>query len=70
MPLVWDYNLKKAKKRDQRYQIWKLTRQISYGLKPGEKINRAQLKKYWRAIKINPARRAMLKNLLWPKKRS
>ncbi len=70
MVFIWDYNSKKIRRRGKEYIIWKLTRQINYGLQPGEKINATQLKKYWRFVKVDPQRKAMFRNLLWPKKQS
>lgn len=70
MVFIWDYNPKTIRRRGKEYIIWKLIRQLNYGLKSGEKINATQLKRYWRFIKIDPQRKAALRSLLWPKKQS
>ena len=66
----WSTDEKQFKKRDPKgYQIWRLEQMINYG-KPGEKINAAELKKYWSAIKdrIDPNYKSFLEFLLWPQK--
>lgn len=68
MPYVWDYKPTITRKRTKDFIIWKLTRQINYGLKTGEKMNAEQLKKYWRLVKADPAKKAALRSILWPKK--
>lgn len=70
MVVVWDYNPKTMPRRGRDYTIWKLTRQINYGLKKGEKIRALELKRFWRFIKADPGKKAALKALLWPKKQS
>ncbi|MFY9484064.1 MAG: hypothetical protein WAP74_00365 [Patescibacteria group bacterium] len=66
---VWDYNLAKVRKRSPAYRKWRLERLINYGLDRGDRISAKELKRYWAELKISPQRRALLKDLLWQKKR-
>lgn len=55
------------KKSPEKYLVWKIEQQLSYGLDEGEKINRQDLIKYWPIIRerLSPGRRELVKFLLW-----
>lgn len=63
----WSVDEKKLKKSPQKYRLWKLEQQLSYGLDKDEKISRKELVKNWTAIKprLDPDRQKFLSFLLW-----
>ncbi len=64
----WSVDEKQFKKADpEGYQIWRLEQMINWGL-GGEKLDKKLLKKHWDKLFLDPAKKAYLKFLLWPKK--
>lgn len=63
----WSVDLTKLKKKPRIFAIWKIEQAINFGLN-GEKLNKEVLKKYWKKLHIDPARKKFLRFLLWPKK--
>lgn len=63
----WDYDLTKVNKNDPNFIRWRLERLINYGL-GGEKLNADLLKEYWTKLKIDPLKKACLKDMLWTPK--
>lgn len=55
----WSTNTKKLRKDKDKFSIWKLEQLVNFGLGK-EKIKRGELKKYWKAIHIDPAKRKFL----------
>ena len=62
----WSIDEQKLKKNKERYIIWRLEQMVNFGL-AGGKINKSDLKKYWRKIDIDPNRRKFLSLLLGAK---
>lgn len=55
----WSVDETELKKNGEAHAIWRLEQRINYGL--GEqKINKAELKKYWGKIEIDPFKRKAL----------
>lgn len=69
MALVWDYDLKKLKQSKAGLILF-LERLINYGPERGEKINLAQVRRYWGQLNLFPKRRRLLKLLIWGKTQS
>lgn len=63
----WSVDLRELDKDPKKAAIWRLEQAINFGLNR-EKLNRTRLKKYWRKLHLDPARKKFLKFLLWPKK--
>ncbi|NQU83037.1 MAG: hypothetical protein HQ539_03755 [Parcubacteria group bacterium] len=63
----WSVDIKELKKHKKQYKIWRLEQLINFGLGK-EKIDRAELKKYWKFLYIDPDKKKFLSFLLWPKK--
>ncbi|OGV96456.1 hypothetical protein A2W24_00630 [Microgenomates group bacterium RBG_16_45_19] len=63
----WSVDENYLKKSPKKYQLWQLEQQISYGLDPGERIDRHELIASWSQIqgRLDPKRRDFLKFLLW-----
>jgi hypothetical protein len=62
----------KFKKRyPKKYKIWRIAQLINYGL-DGEKLDKKEVKKYWREIEswLDPNKALYIKYLLWGKKPS
>ena len=59
----WSTNEGMLKRDPEKYAIWKIEQMVNFGL-DGEKINGADLKKYWSRLTIDPARRKFLDILL------
>lgn len=59
----WSVDETELKKDPEQYTAWRLEQLIKFGL-DGEKIDKAQLKKYLGAIDIDPAKRRFLQLLL------
>ncbi|KKU68737.1 MAG: hypothetical protein UX89_C0002G0062 [Parcubacteria group bacterium GW2011_GWA2_47_16] len=55
----WSVDETELKKDLERYAIWRLEQRINFGLGE-EKLNRAELKKYWDKIDIDPFKRKAL----------
>jgi hypothetical protein len=63
----WSVDLEELKKSPKKAIIWKIEQSINFGLN-GEKLNKELIKKYWKKLHIDPARKKFLKFLLWPAK--
>ena len=59
----WSVDIKKLKKNREEYAIWKLEQMVNFGL-GGKKIKRSELKKYWKILNIDPAKRKFLSLLI------
>ena len=55
----WSVDETELKKDPEHYAIWRLEQRINFGLGE-EKLNRAELKKYWDKIDIDPFKRKAL----------
>ncbi len=55
----WSVDIKKIRKNKEKYAIWKLEQMVNFGLE-GKKIKRSELKKYWKILNIDPAKRKFL----------
>lgn len=55
----WSIETKKLKKNKDEFIIWKLEQLVNFGL-GNEKIKKSELKKYWKIIDIDPAKRKLL----------
>lgn len=62
----WSVDEKELKKDKKQYAIWKLEQMVNFGL-GGETLNREELKKYWKFLKLDPDKKKYLKMILWPK---
>lgn len=60
----WSTDEKNLKKDPEKYAIWRLEQMINFGLN-GEKIKIKDLKKYWRAINLDKARRRFLELIVY-----
>lgn len=63
----WSVDLEKLEKNPRIATIWKIEQTINFGLN-GEKLNKKLVKKYWKKLRIDPARKKFLQLLLWPKR--
>lgn len=59
----WSTDEEKLKKDPEKYAVWRLEQMVNFGLNGG-KIKESDLKKYWRKLKIDPARRRFLALLI------
>ena len=59
----WSTDEKHLKKHPKKYAIWKLEQMVNFGL-GGEKIKKADLKKYWSQLHLDPAKQSFLSLLL------
>lgn len=68
MVFVWDYDIEKLKK-SKRGRLLLLERQINGGvyLSDKEKLPLQEVKKNWNKFQIDPAKRRLLKMLIWKK---
>lgn len=66
--MAWDYDKIAYDKQAAFDPVWHLTRQIRYGLKDGERINRKNAEANLPRIRIPDNQRAFLELLLWNKK--
>lgn len=58
---IWDYKIpKKWKPETNEEWVWYLERKINYGDLKG--LKPAIIKKFWRHLKIDPAKKIMLQN--------
>ena len=55
----WSTDTKKLRKDKDKFAIWKLEQMVNFGLGK-KKIKKSELKKYWKAINIDPAKRKFL----------
>ena len=55
----WSVDIKKLKKDKEKFAIWKLEQMVNFGL-DGKKIKKSELKKYWKIINIDQAKRKFL----------
>lgn len=55
----WSTDIKKLKKNREKFAIWKLEQMVNFGL-GGKKIKKSELKKHWKIINIDPAKRKFL----------
>lgn len=55
----WSVDIKKLRKDKEKFAIWKLEQMVNFGL-GGKKIKKKELKKYWKVIHIDPAKRKFL----------
>lgn len=60
----WSVDTRELKKDKEKYAIWKLEQMVNFGL-DGEKISRAELKKYWNKLNLDPNKKNYLSFLLW-----
>ncbi|MEK7643923.1 MAG: hypothetical protein AAB390_01320 [Patescibacteria group bacterium] len=65
----WTVDTKQLKKDKKQYAIWKLEQMVNFGLN-GEKLNKANLKKYWSELNLDPKKKKYLSLILWPSKQS
>lgn len=63
----WSVDLNKMGRNSKDATIWRLEQIINFGLN-GKKLNKLLTKRYWKNLRLDPARRKFLKFLLWPKK--
>lgn len=62
----WSTDTTELKKDKKRYAVWRLEQMVNFGLE-GKKINRAELKKYWKILCLDNNKKKYLTLLLWPK---
>ena len=55
----WSTNTRKLRKDKEKFAIWKLEQIVNFGLGK-KKIKKSELKKYWKVINIDPAKRKFL----------
>jgi hypothetical protein len=55
----WSTDIFKLQKNEEAFSIWRLEQLINFGLGE-EKIDREELKKYWKVIHIDPFKRKFL----------
>ena len=55
----WSVDEEKLSKDPEKHAIWKLEQMVNFGLGK-KKIKKSELKKYWKAINIDPAKRKFL----------
>ena len=65
----WTVDLQQLKKDKKQFAIWKLEQLVNFGLN-GEKLNIADLKKYWSILNLDPIKKKYLSLVLWPSKQS
>jgi hypothetical protein len=58
----WSIDTTTLKKNPEKYHVWRLEQLINFGLN-GEKIEMAQLRKYWSQLHLDPKRKHVLE--LW-----
>lgn len=59
----WSVDVEHLKKFPEKYKIWRLEQLINFGLRE-EKIDPAELKKYFNQLHIDPAKKKYLEFLL------
>ena len=60
----WSTDEKTLSKDKEKHAIWKIEQMVNFGLN-GEKINAADLSKYWSKLNIDPSRKKFLNLLLY-----
>lgn len=55
----WSTDTSELQKNTEKYAVWRLEQLINFGL-GGEKIDRAELRKYWNIVSIDPFKRKFL----------
>ncbi len=63
----WSTDLRKLNRKPTIAAIWKIEQTINFGLN-GKKLNKTLVKKYWKRLHIDAARKKFLQLLLWPQK--
>lgn len=63
----WSVDLKKMPQNSPQAVIWRLQQTINFGLN-GERLNKSLIRKYWKKLRIDPARKKFLRFLLWPER--
>jgi hypothetical protein len=66
---LWDFD-RKTLEKTERGRILILERMINYGPEKDEKINLAQVKKYWDKLQLFKLQRKLLELLIWGKYKS
>jgi hypothetical protein len=63
----WSVDEEFLKKSPQKYRLWKLEQQLSYGLDKDEKIDKKDLLANWETLRdrLDPGRREFIKFILW-----
>jgi hypothetical protein len=63
----WSVDETYLKQNPEKYALWKLEQQLSYGLDDGEKINQQELQQAWPKLKnrLDPKRRDFVDFILW-----
>lgn len=59
----WSTDETKLKKNEEKHTIWKLEQMVNFGL-GGKKISKIELKRHWKKLQIDPARKKFLRLLL------
>ena len=59
----WSTDIKKVKKNDKSFIIWRLEQLINFGL-DDERLNLADMEKYWDELIIDPFKKRFLSLLL------
>ena len=62
----WSTDERKLKKNTAAYTRWKLEQMVNFGLN-GKRLKTAELKKYWRKLRLDPDRKKFLGLLLHEK---
>ena len=60
----WSTDLKKLTKDPTAMAIWKLEQMVNFGL-DGEKLEAAELRKYWGKLNLDPDKKKYLTRLLY-----
>lgn len=55
----WSTNTRKLRRDKDKFAIWKLEQMVNFGLGK-KKIKKSELKKYWKVINIDSAKRKFL----------
>lgn len=63
----WSVDLRELNKKPKYALLWKIEQAINFGLN-GEKLDKKLVRRFWNKIRIDPARRKLLRLLLWPHK--
>lgn len=63
----WSVDAKELKKHKNQFILWRLEQMINYGT-DGRKIKASELRRHWRQLTLDPAKRRFLSFLLWGEK--
>lgn len=67
-PRHWSVNERQFSQRaPHAYRLWQIEQRVNVGLGP-TKLRRADLKRYWRKLRLDPDRKQYLARLLWPER--